>query len=101
MLGILGKIFIVQINCYWNRDEEILSPGNWHGTKNLDGGTLFFQFSHFIDIMFWLFGDITNIEGRFANFNHEGLTEFEDSGFVQFDFVNGGKGICLFHFVLE
>ncbi|MES2560297.1 MAG: gfo/Idh/MocA family oxidoreductase, partial [Bacteroidota bacterium] len=26
------------------------------------------------------------------NFNHEGLTEFEDSGFVSFDFVNGGMG---------
>lgn len=90
--GILGKIFIVQINCYWNRDERYYTKGNWHGTKQLDGGTLFTQFSHFIDIMFWLFGDISNLSGRFANFNHKGLTEFEDSGFVQFDFVNGGIG---------
>lgn len=90
--GILGKIFIVQINCYWNRDERYYTKGNWHGTKALDGGTLFTQFSHFIDIMFWLFGDIKNLSGRFANFNHNGLTEFEDSGFVQFDFVNGGIG---------
>lgn len=90
--GVLGKIFMVQINCYWNRDERYYTPGNWHGTQKLDGGTLFTQFSHFIDIMFWLFGDITNITGRFENFNHKNLTEFEDSGFVQFDFVNGGMG---------
>ncbi len=90
--GILGKIFIVQINCYWNRDSRYYTKGNWHGTRLLDGGTLFTQFSHFIDIVFWLFGDITNITGRFANFNHQDLTEFEDSGFVQFDFVNGGMG---------
>ena len=89
---ILGKIFMVQINCYWNRDERYYTGDNWHGTKSLDGGTLFTQFSHFIDIMFWLFGDIKNIHGKFTNFSHQGLTEFEDSGFVNFDFINGGMG---------
>lgn len=88
----LGKIYIVQINCYWNRDARYYTTGNWHGTTALDGGTLFTQFSHFIDIMFWLFGDIKNITGRFENFNHEGMIDFEDSGFIQFDFVNGGMG---------
>ena len=63
-------------------------------TRRLDGGTLFTQFSHFIDIMYWLFGDITNIRGNFADFNHQGLTDFEDSGVVTFDFVGGGMG-CL------
>ena len=46
---------MVQLNCYWNRDDRYYKPGNWHGTANLDGGTLFTQFSHFIDIMYWLF----------------------------------------------
>jgi len=91
---LLGKIFMVQINCYWNRDQRYYKKGNWHGTKDLDGGTLFTQFSHFIDIMFWLFGDIENLNGKFRSFNHTGLTDFEDSGFVNFDFVNGGMG-CL------
>ena len=58
--------------------------------KSLDGGTLFTQFSHFIDIMYWLFGDIQNIQAKFNDFNHNTLTDFEDSGFVSFDFVNGG-----------
>jgi predicted dehydrogenase len=58
----------------------------------LDGGTLFTQFSHFIDIMYWLFGDIQNIQGKFADFNHKDATDFEDSGFVSFDFINGGMG---------
>lgn len=90
--GVLGKIFMVQINCYWNRDERYYTSGNWHGTQHLDGGTLYTQFSHFIDIMYWLFGDITNITARFNDFNHSTLTDFEDSGFVNFDFVNGGMG---------
>lgn len=92
--GRLGKIYMVQLNCYWNRDERYYKPGGWHGDAALDGGTLFTQFSHFIDIMYWLFGDICDIEARFADFNHEKLTDFEDSGFVNFRFVKGGMG-CL------
>jgi predicted dehydrogenase len=94
--GVLGKIFMVQVNCYWNRDERYYKKGGWKGTKEQDGGTLFTQFSHFIDIMFWLFGDITNIQAKFNDFTHKDLTEFEDSGFVSFDFKKGGMGCINF-----
>ena len=89
---LLGDIFLVQVNCYWNRDDRYYKKGGWKGTGDLDGGTLFTQFSHFIDLMYWLFGDITDIHARFADFNHQGLTDFEDSGLVTFRFVNGGMG---------
>jgi predicted dehydrogenase len=90
--GIMGEIFMVQLNCYWNRDNRYYKKGGWKGTKELDGGTLYTQFSHFIDIMYWLFGDIDNIQGKFKDFTHQDSTDFEDSGFVSFDFVNGGMG---------
>ena len=106
--GKLGQIYMVQLNCYWNRDERYYKPGGWHGDAALDGGTLFTQFSHFIDIMYWLFGDICNIQSRFADFNHEKLVVEEaapaDRGFRfrQFQFrerrngklelFNGGMG---------
>ena len=72
--------------------KDIYANGSWHGTAALDGGTLFTQFSHFIDMVFWLFGDITNIKGTFNDFNHQGLTAFEDTGMVHFEFVDGGMG---------
>ena len=90
--NLLGKLFHVQINCYWNRDERYYTHQNWHGDGQLDGGTLFTQFSHFIDIMYWLFGDIKNISGQFKDFNHKQLTDFEDTGIVNFEFVNEGIG---------
>lgn len=90
---LMGQIFMVQINCYWNRDERYYKPGNWKGSRALDGGPLFTQFSHFIDIMYWLFGDIKNISSRFNNFTHKHNTEFnDDSGFVSFEFNQGGIG---------
>ena len=88
----LGDIFMVKLDCYWNRDDRYYKKGNWHGDAKLDGGTLFTQFSHFIDIMYWLFGDVQNIRGNFADFSHKDLTDFEDTGVVTFDFVNGGMG---------
>ncbi|MFI5203575.1 MAG: Gfo/Idh/MocA family protein, partial [Flavobacteriales bacterium] len=92
--GIIGTPFLVQLNCYWNRDERYYKKGSWKGTQDLDGGTLFTQFSHFIDILYWIFGDIMDIEAQFNDFTHDGLTEFEDSGLVNFKFVDGGMG-CL------
>src|ERR1035437_2765068 len=96
----IGDIFMVQLNCYWNRDERYYLPSlkgegqgvRWKGTQELDGGTLFTQFSHWIDLLYWMFGDITDIQAKFADFTHATLTEFEDSGFVNFRFVNGGMG---------
>jgi len=88
----LGDIYHVQLNCYWNRDDRYYKKGNWKGTEDMDGGTLFTQFSHFIDIMYWLFGDIANIQGMFTDNNHKDLTAFEDSGIVSFRFIRGGMG---------
>lgn len=98
-MDLLGDIYMVQINCFWNRDERYYKPDpltnkltTWHGTRELDGGTLYTQFSHFIDLMFWFFGDVTNVKSKIKDFNHINLTEFEDSGTISFDFKNGGIG---------
>lgn len=93
--NLLGEIYMVNINCFWNRDAGYYQDGDpayWKGKLEKDGGTLFTQFSHFLDTMYWLFGDIKNIKASFYDFNHQDTTEFEDSGTVQFDFVNGGAG---------
>lgn len=94
--NVLGKIYMVQVSCFWNRNEHYYAKGSWRGTKDLDGGTLYTQFSHYLDIMYWLFGDITNIRSKFADFNHAHLTEFEDSGIITFDFLSGGMGSFTF-----
>ncbi len=93
---ILGKILLVQINCYWNRDDRYYFPDGvkhaWHGDETLDGGILYTQFSHFIDMMYWLFGDISNIKSQSANYKHQHSTPFPDTGMVQFEFNEGGMG---------
>ena len=94
--GLLGDIYLVQNNCFWNRDERYYTPRTWRGDKELDGGVLFTQFSHFIDIMHWIFGDVKNVKTVIKNFSHKELTEFPDSGISHFEFIKGGIGSIQF-----
>jgi predicted dehydrogenase len=85
----LGKILSVQLNCFWNRNKDYYSKSEWKGTIKLDGGTLFTQYSHFIDLLYWMFGDIRRVEAITRNLNHEKIIEFEDTGVVIIEFYNG------------
>jgi predicted dehydrogenase len=88
----LGRIYSIQLNCFWNRNAEYYNQSDWKGTVNLDGGALFTQFSHFIDLLYWMFGDIKRTESITRNFNHNGIIEFEDTGVVIVEFYNGVIG---------
>ena len=89
--GNLGKIFSVQLNCFWNRNFDYYK-NSWKGTLELDGGTLFTQFSHFIDLLYYLIGDVSEVCGFSDNFNHKEVIEFEDSGVAAIKFHNGVIG---------
>lgn len=87
----LGVIYSFQINCFWNRPEAYYRH-SWRGTKALDGGILFTQFSHFIDLLYWLLGDVKSVNAIGRNFQHRDCIEFEDTGIVQFEMLNGAIG---------
>ena len=89
----LGKINMVSVNCFWNRNQNYYLDSNWHGSKLKDGGPLFTQFSHFIDIIYWLFGEVNSVEADFFSFNQKEYIEFEDSGIIKLNFKNDIIGI--------
>jgi len=97
----LGKIYWVSVNCYWNRDERYYTPNSWRGTKDLDGGPLYTQFSHFIDLLYWNFGPLKNIHARFYNNNHQYLNGIEDTGTFSFEFERGGAGVFTYSTALH
>ena len=93
---LLGKIYMVNLNCFWNRDDNYYNSADWRGTTELDGGTLFTQFSHFIDILFYLFVSVKVKDAIFTDFNHQHTTDFEDSGMIQFELEDQGLGSMQF-----
>ncbi len=90
----LGKIFSIQLNCFWNRGDEYYKS-DWKGTKDLDGGILFTQFSHFIDLLYWFFGDVKEVCSFTENYNHKEI-EFEDTGVAILKFNSGIIGTVNF-----
>ncbi len=88
--GKLGKIYNFQCNVFWNRNAEYYTGSNWRGKLKLEGGALYTQVSHFIDLLVWWFGDVNDV--------HTLLTrkfqpiEFEDSGSAILNFESGVTG---------
>ena len=89
--GRLGKISSVQVNCFWNRGPAYYA-NSWKGTLAMDGGTLFTQFSHFIDLLCWFLGPLEPRAVALQNAMHSGIIEFEDTGQVLFTSANGIPG---------
>ena len=89
---VMGDVKMVSIHCFWNRNNNYYINSDWHGSKIKDGGPLYTQFSHFIDIIYWLFGELSNIETDFYSFNKSNkIIEFEDSGLIKFNFNQGSS----------
>ena len=86
---LLGKIYIIKVTCLWNRDERYYQKESWHGDIQLDGGSLYTQFLHFIDMLYWLFGKPEVKSAELFDFNHQALSHFEDSGIIHFSFDDG------------
>lgn len=93
--GKLGRICSVHLNCFWNRNAAYFE-NSWKGTRDLDGGTLFTQFSHFIDLVYWLVGDIREAHALVSNATHGDLIEFEDQGVAILKFEGGAIGTVNF-----
>jgi UDP-N-acetyl-2-amino-2-deoxyglucuronate dehydrogenase len=93
--GVLGKLYSLQLSCFWNRNNDYYKD-SWKGSRDLDGGTLYTQFSHFIDLLYWMVGDVDEVSAMTDNFGHQGTIEFEDTGVVVLRFQNGVLGTVNF-----
>ncbi len=83
--GMLGKVFSVQVSCFWHRNHTYYQHP-WHGSKIMDGGVLFTQFSHFIDLLLWYFGPVKEVDAIMHNSNHLQTELLEDEGAVLLQF---------------
>ncbi|MFI5150581.1 MAG: Gfo/Idh/MocA family protein [Bacteroidia bacterium] len=86
----LGRIFMVQCDVLWNRYEGYYSESDWRGRKELEGGALYTQASHFIDLLIWWFGDVIKAKTFIDTKNHH--IEIEDCGTSVLQFENGVMG---------
>ena len=61
--GKLGKIHQFVCNVLWNRNDAYFAI-DWHGTRSLDGGVLYTQASHYVDMVHYFFGELVSGKGQ-------------------------------------
>jgi len=88
--GLLGKIFMVKCDILWNRYQGYYDDSPWRGRIDTEGGALFTQASHFIDLLIWWCGDVTESKAHIETQNHN--IETEDSGIAYLKFESGTLG---------
>jgi predicted dehydrogenase len=88
--GWLGPIHMVLCNVLWNRHASYYTESGWRGRKALEGGALFTQVSHFVDLLVWWFGGVVRAEGIVDTRKH--AIEVEDCGVASLQFESGAVG---------
>lgn len=61
--GRLGRIHQFVCNVLWNRNDEYFQI-DWHGTSEFDGGVLYTQASHYVDMLHYFFGEVESHKGE-------------------------------------
>ena len=86
--GSLGTIYQFNVNIFWNRNDEYFNI-DWHGTRDLDGGVLYTQASHYVDMLLYLFGPVRQAKGLGGRLRQ---LEVQDSISAVLEHENGAVG---------
>lgn len=86
----LGNIYSFHLNMVWNRPNSYFQ-NSWKGTIDKDGGILFTQFSHYVDALIWLLGEVDSFTGFRSNRSDKNI-ESEDSGAIALKMKSGAIG---------
>jgi UDP-N-acetyl-2-amino-2-deoxyglucuronate dehydrogenase len=85
-----GRIYMVNINVFWNRPQEYYDSADWRGTWEFDGGAFMNQASHYVDLLDWLIGPIESLHAYTATLARD--IEVEDSGVLSIRWRSGALG---------
>ncbi len=85
-----GKIYMVQLNVFWTRPQEYYDSARWRGTWEQDGGAFMNQASHYVDLLEWLIGPISDIQAMMGTLARD--IEVEDTGVMNVRWRNGAMG---------
>lgn len=62
-MGRFGKLTHGSAVVRWNRNDEYYAKAPWRGTRVMDGGCMFNQAIHNIDLLQWMLGDVEVVFG--------------------------------------
>ncbi|ELZ61785.1 MULTISPECIES: Gfo/Idh/MocA family protein [unclassified Haloferax] len=88
--GRLGRLVFADVRVKWHRDPSYYDESSWHGSADLDGGVLFTQALHGIDLLQWVAGDVSRVAGTGDALYHD--IDAPDTAALSLRFEDGALG---------
>lgn len=85
--GRLGTPRLASVRVWWSRDAAYYE--DWHGRWDMAGGVLANQAIHYVDLLWWLLGDVRRVSA-FATY--DGYTQLETGLVATLEFESGVIG---------
>jgi UDP-N-acetyl-2-amino-2-deoxyglucuronate dehydrogenase len=79
-----GLIHDVDLKLLWSRTSHYFKDKEWRGRRE-SGGVIVNQASHFLDMLLYLFGEFSEVQGVRGNLRHELPVEDTASGTILFE----------------
>ncbi len=88
--GALGRLVLGEASTKWYRTQAYYESAAWRGTHAMDGGSLMNQGIHYVDLLRWCMGPVTEVTALCATQTHE--IEVEDTSIAALRFSSGAVG---------
>jgi UDP-N-acetyl-2-amino-2-deoxyglucuronate dehydrogenase len=85
-----GRIYMVNVNVFWNRPQSYYDSAKWRGTWEFDGGAFMNQASHYVDLLDWMIGPVESVQAYTATLARD--IEVEDTGVMMVRWRSGALG---------
>jgi len=91
--GALGRLVLGEASTKWYRTQGYYDSAGWRGTWALDGGSLMNQGIHYVDLLRWCMGPVSEVTAVCATQAHQ--IEAEDTALAVVRFGSGAVGTIL------
>ncbi len=91
--GVLGRLVLGEASTKWYRTQAYYDSAGWRGTWAMDGGSLMNQGVHYVDLLRWCMGPVTEVTAVCTTQAHQ--IEAEDTALAIVRFGSGAVGTIL------
>jgi len=88
--GALGRLVLGEASTKWYRTQAYYDSAAWRGTNAMDGGSLMNQGIHYVDLLRWCMGPVSEVTALCATQTHQ--IEVEDTSLAALRFASGALG---------
>jgi predicted dehydrogenase len=91
--GALGRLVLAEASTKWYRTQAYYDSAEWRGTWAMDGGSLMNQGIHYVDLLRWCMGPVTEVTAVCTTQAHQ--IKAEDTALAIVRFGSGAVGTIL------